>query len=139
MVGLDDVTDAGVGAVRRVELVTSVDEVFEFVFEGGEFGLPRPDVIQLGQQQGVNVGARGRAVSAKVQDAGNLHESEPGRLGSADELHLGQGRVTVEPVAVFASLWCREQSPAFVVADGLRGYAGCCRDFSDAHGRIIST
>ncbi len=121
-------TDAVFGAVCWVELVTSADEVFEFVFEGGEFGLPCPDVIQFGYQQVVDVGEWGRAVSAQVQDAGNLNESESGCLGAADELELGQGGLFVVAVAATAPRRCREQAPALVVADGLRGYAGDCGD-----------
>jgi hypothetical protein len=40
----------GVGAVRRIESVTASDEAFELRLELGELTLPRPDVIQLGQE-----------------------------------------------------------------------------------------
>ncbi len=45
VVGLDDVADTGIRAVRWVEPVTTTDETFKIFFEHDELRLPGPNVI----------------------------------------------------------------------------------------------
>ena len=129
----DDVTYLDVGAVRRIESVTAADEPFELRLEYGEFTLPRPGVLQLGQEQGVNVGARYGAVAAKIEDAGHLDQGESGCLSAADERESGEDRGVVLPVSIATAARLRQQPPALVEADGLRRHARGVGNFSDAH------
>ena len=71
-------TDLRVRAVRWIEAVTAADEAFEFPFQGGELLLPGPDVVELGHEQGVDVGAWDGALAALVEDAGHIDQGEPG-------------------------------------------------------------
>ena len=50
-------TDLSVGAVGWIESLTATDEAFEFRFEAGEFTAARPNLAQLGGEQGADVGA----------------------------------------------------------------------------------
>lgn len=86
----DDVADLGVGAVRRVEVGTATDEAFELCFQPDELALSRPNGVQLGNQQGANMGARGGAVAAQVEDAGDFDKGQPSCLCAANEPELGK-------------------------------------------------
>lgn len=77
-------TDLG-ASVRRIASVTATDETFQLRLKFGELTLPRPNVIQLGQEQGVNVDAREGALAAQIEDAAHLDQGEPGRLPASDD------------------------------------------------------
>jgi glycine/D-amino acid oxidase-like deaminating enzyme len=127
----------GVGAVRRFESVTASDEAFELRLEFGELALSRPDVIQLGQEQGVHVDARDGAFAAQIEDAGHLDQAESGRPSAADEREPGEDRGVVLAVPVGAPTWLRKQTSALVKANGLRRHARGLAGFSDAHGLTL--
>ncbi len=129
----DDVTYLNVGAVRRIESVTAADEPFELRLEYGEFTLPRPGVLQLGQEQGVNVGARYGAVAAEIEDAGHLDQGESGCLSAADERESSEDRGVVLAVSIGAPSRLGKQTSALVEADGLRWHACGLGGFSDTH------
>ncbi len=126
-------TYLNVGAVRRIESVTAVDERFELRLEYGEFTLPRPGVLQLGQEQGVNVGARYGTVTAKIEDAGHLEQVNP----AACPLWMNASRVSIEAsysaVSIGAPARLGKQTSALVEADGLRWHACGLGHFSDTH------
>ncbi len=129
----DDVTYLNVGAVRRIESVTATDEAFELRFEHGELTLPRPGVRQLGQEQGVNVGARDGAVAAKIEDAGHLDQGESGCLSAADERESGEDRGVVLAVSIRFPARLGKQTLALIEADGLCRRACGLGGFSDTH------
>ncbi len=99
----DDVTYLDVSAVRRIESVTATDEAFQLRLEYGELTLPRPDVTQLGQEQGVHMFARDGAVAAQIEDAGHLDQGESGRLSAADERESSEDRGVVLAVSIGAA------------------------------------
>lgn len=82
--------DLGVGAVHRVEVGAAINEAFELCFQPREFVLSRPNGVQLGIQQGANVGARGGAVTTQVEDAGDFDKRQSRCLGAANEPELGK-------------------------------------------------
>lgn len=96
----EDVADVRVGAVGRVEVVAACHEVFQLLFEGGELGLAGADGVELGVQDGRHVGAGSVAVVSEVDDAAYLDQGQACRLGVADELDAGDGRIVVGTVAV---------------------------------------
>lgn len=53
----DDVADLGVGAVGGIESVAATDEALELCFQGRELALAGLDLVQLGGEQVVDVGA----------------------------------------------------------------------------------
>lgn len=126
----DDVADMLVGAVRGVEFVAAPEELLEL----GQLSLSLLDVMQFRGQQLLHVGTRDGALTAQVEDAGDLDQGESGRLAAADEREPGQDRVVVLAVAVGASLWLGKQTPALVEADGLRRHSCSGGGFSDSHG-----
>ncbi len=87
-------TDLNVGAVSRIESVTASDETFQLRLEYGELTLPGPDVIQLGHEQGMDVGARDGAVAAQIEDAGHLHHTRVSP--AACPLRMNASRVRIE-------------------------------------------
>lgn len=119
LLGGDDVADLRVDAVRWVEVGTAIDEVFEFCFQSGELALSRPNGVHFGRQQGADVGARGVAVAAQVEDAGDFDEGQPCCLCAANEPEPGEARGLVVAVAVGLPGWRGQQALTFVETNRL--------------------
>jgi hypothetical protein len=129
--------DLSVAAVCWVESFTASDEAFELGFQNGELFLAHPNLVQLGLEEGVDVGARIGAVAAQIEDAGDLDEGESGCLCAADKRQPGEGRGVVVTVPVGIPPRRGKKTLSFVEADGLRRYPGGVGDCSDTHEPIL--
>ncbi len=125
--------ELGVGAVDRIKPITTANEVFQFLSEGREFVLSRPDLAEFGREKIADVGAGRDALAAHVENGGDLDQGEAGALSSSDELESGDDRGVVVAVAVRIASRLREQTLAFVEPDRL-GIKTCGGgDFSNVH------
>lgn len=129
----DDVTDLLVGAVRWVEFLTATKKLPELSLESGQLALSRLNITEFRCQQRLHVGTRHGALTAQIENAGDLYQCEPGSLPSADERKSSQHRGVVLPVPVWAPQRRGKQATALVEADGLRRHARLDGYLSDAH------
>lgn len=83
------------------------------------------------------MGAWGLTGIAKAEDAGDLCQSEAGRLGGPDELQSADCGVVVASVAVGFTVGRGQQTLAFVEPDGLTVHAGDSGDFPNEHGSTL--
>ena len=95
--------DVVVGAVGGVESVAVFGQCFELDLQGGEVPHSCADVRELGFQERGDVPAGHAPLVAKVDDAADLGEGEPGGLRHGDEAQAGQQCLVVDAVAVGAA------------------------------------
>ena len=81
----DDLADGSCRAVGRVEVSTRIDEIQKLAFQECEFSLPGMDVLEFPDEQGGDVFAGNHATLAEGQDALNVCQCHPERLGSPDK------------------------------------------------------
>ena len=93
-------TDIAFATCGRVKPAAVLDEIVEFAMERGELFDVYFHVEQFGVEEFGHMAAGRGALVAKVNDAGNLVEGEPRRLGIADELQPPLVDVGVDAVAV---------------------------------------
>lgn len=109
------------------------DQGPQFGFEDLEAGYLVEDLGLFGSQKAVDVTAGGGTGVSDVQHAADLVQSEPGRLGVADESDSVDHRRVVAAVAVRLSLRLGQEASTLVEPDGP------CREptsfgyFPDAH------
>lgn len=83
--------DLLVSAVRRVGLVTAIDQVRELCFQDGQLTLSRLRIVQLHREQRLHVGARDGTLLAQIEDAG----ADSGSLWVAESLAAKTARSNV--------------------------------------------
>jgi hypothetical protein len=118
--------------------VAASDELVELPFQAGELALTILDVMELVEKQVVDMRTGSLPLVAEAHDARDLDEGESGSLGAADELKTGDGRGVVVAVTVRAASRRREQTTAFVEADGLARQADGVGHFPDSHDHHLS-
>lgn len=84
------------------------------------------------------MGARRRALVAKLNDAANLVEGEPRGLGSSDELQAVSIDLGVDAVSVARSQRWGKQATSFVIADRARRQPALFREIPDSHLRRVA-
>lgn len=103
-----DVADFVVSAVGRVEPFAVFQECFELGLEHGKVSDSCTDVGELGVDERDHVLARSIPLVAKVDDAANLGQCEPGGLGHVDETQPGEQSFVVDAVPVGAPCGLRQ-------------------------------
>ena len=127
-------TDAGGGAVGRIEGLAALAECSEVGAERFEFG----DAV--GQRGGVlvdereHVGARGLAAFTELDDLADLAQGESDGLRGAGERESVERVRFVGSVPVGFAGGGGHDADAFVVVEGLDRHARATSGFTDAHG-----
>jgi hypothetical protein len=108
--------------------------------EGGQFGRPRPDLVELGRRQVPQAGLD-RCAAAAIplrQEPGHLLEGTAEALGPPDESKAVEHGLVVGPVAGWRARRRRQQVELFVVAEGRRRKPAPLGHFGDAHGGRVN-
>lgn len=88
----DDVTDLLVGAVRWVEFLTATKKLPELSLESGQLALSRLNITEFRCQQRLHVGTRHGALTAQIENAGDLYNVSP----AACPLRMNASRPSTE-------------------------------------------
>jgi hypothetical protein len=127
------VADVVVCAVGGIEQVAAFEECFELGLQCGKVPDPCPDVSELGVDERDHVRAWNGPIVAKLDDAVDLGECEPGDLCHVDEAQPGERGFVVYAVAVGAPFGVGQEAPALIEPDGLAGHSDRVGKLTDQH------
>ncbi len=129
----------GVGALGRVEPVGAMSHGGELIAGPLKLVDVPIEIAEMAFQQLGNVVARAHSLVAHVHDGGDLGESQPRRLGVADEAQPIDGVVSVVAVAVRGADGPGKDPNVLVVADRLGRNANPLGELSYLHGLNYTT